>query len=102
MMFEVISMKSNSSISPKEALEELYKKGICTALLEGGGQLISSFFREECVDEMLLFVSGKVIGSPFAPSWCSDLGIPLLKNVPEGKIQKVKTIGKDLLIRVFF
>jgi len=79
-------------------LKQLYTKGICSVLVEGGALLSSSFIRENLVDRLYLFVSGKIIGDPGAPSWCGPLGISQLQNAPEFKIDETEKIGMDLLI----
>ena len=45
-----------------DVLCELYKLGIASLLVEGGGRVLDSFIRERLFDEMALFISNKIIG----------------------------------------
>jgi diaminohydroxyphosphoribosylaminopyrimidine deaminase/5-amino-6-(5-phosphoribosylamino)uracil reductase len=52
---------SNGLLLP-DILAELSKLGISSVMVEGGGKVIDSFIRERLFDEMMLFVSRKIIG----------------------------------------
>jgi len=89
--------------SPVWALALLYKKhGICSALVEGGGELIASFIREGLADCLHLFLSGKIIGDAAAPNWCDHLGIEKLADVPQLTIAETERLGDDLHIVAHF
>ena len=45
-----------------DVLCELYKLGIASLLVEGGGRVLDSFIRERRFDEMAIFYSNKIIG----------------------------------------
>jgi diaminohydroxyphosphoribosylaminopyrimidine deaminase/5-amino-6-(5-phosphoribosylamino)uracil reductase len=45
-----------------DVLRELYKLGIASLLVEGGGRVLDSFVREQLFDEMAIFYSNKIIG----------------------------------------
>ena len=69
------------------AMESLAKMGIENILVEGGGETISSFFRERMVDRFSVFVGSMVIGGRTAPTpvdgdgWVAENGVRLeLKN----------------------
>ncbi len=86
----------------KWGLAELYQQGICTMLLEGGADLISSFIREKMADRLCLFLSSKIIGDPKAPAWCSHLDIKLLDQTPALSFDQVEKLGDDLMINAYF
>ena len=92
----LIMDSTNSSI--KNTLQQLYQLGICSLLVEGGAELIASFMREEMVDQVKLFLSGKVIGSNNAPAWCGNTGITNLSDTPCFHFDLVEKLGDDLLI----
>lgn len=79
-------------------LKVLYQEGIYSVLIEGGGEIISSFLRAGEVDKMHLFISGKLIGGNSGTPWCGDLGFAKLKDVPHMQFDRVSTIGEDLMI----
>ncbi len=64
-----------------EFLAEEY--GIENVIVEGGGEVIASFFREKLVDKYTVFVGGLVIGGRTAPTpsdgdgWVADGGVKL-------------------------
>lgn len=84
------------------SLKMLYQSGVCSMLIEGGSDLIASFIRENAVDQLCLFLSGKIIGSPHAKSWTGDLGIERLADVPHLLISQYEYCGDDLLLTCFF
>ncbi len=45
-----------------DVLKQLYKLGIASLLVEGGGRVLDSFIRERLFDEMALFFSNKIVG----------------------------------------
>jgi diaminohydroxyphosphoribosylaminopyrimidine deaminase/5-amino-6-(5-phosphoribosylamino)uracil reductase len=45
-----------------EVLAELYKLGIASLLVEGGGRVLDSFIRERRFDEAAFFISDKIVG----------------------------------------
>ncbi len=97
-----VFISENKIPSPKWALPILYQKGICSILVEGGGELISSFIKEDCADRLYLFLAGKVIGSQLAPGWCSELGLNSLKETPNLDIENIDKLGNDILLTASF
>ena len=43
-------------------IEELAKLGVCNLLVEGGGEVFTSFLNEELVDRLIIFRSNFLIG----------------------------------------
>ncbi len=80
------------------ALKTLYTFGVCSLLLEGGAELIGSFVKEKMIDQLLLFLSGKLIGRKAAPSWSGETGLKRLSDSPQFKFDHVEKLGEDLLI----
>lgn len=80
------------------ALKMLYQEGICSLLVEGGAELTASFIKAKMIDQVYLFVSGKIIGSNQAPAWSGETGIISLKDVPQLSFDRIEKIGEDLLI----
>ena len=61
------------------ALKQLYQRGIYSLLVEGGGILLTSFFKENLLDSLHLFLSGKIIGANGLPWYTAHQNIPLEK-----------------------
>jgi len=49
-------------LSLPEVLRILYRLGVTSVLVEGGGRLIDSFLRQRLHDELVCFVSSKLVG----------------------------------------
>jgi 2,5-diamino-6-(ribosylamino)-4(3H)-pyrimidinone 5'-phosphate reductase len=57
-----------ASIAPQQALAVLADRGVRRVLLEGGGTLNFSFFRENLVDEIYITVTPRILGGDTAPT----------------------------------
>lgn len=80
------------------ALKTLYTFDICSVLLEGGSELIGSFVQEKMIDQLYLFLSGKLIGRNAAPSWCGETGLECLSDSPLFTFDHIEKLGEDLLL----
>ncbi len=58
----------NGRVDLHALLPELYKRGVKTLLVEGGGEVIWSFFSEDLVDRYCVFVGSMVIGGRTSPT----------------------------------
>lgn len=78
-------------------LEDLWKKGICSILVEGGGKTIASFFKEGLVDRYSVFVGNILIGGHDSPTpidgegWIRNKGIIL-------KVESMEKLGHGVLL----
>ena len=79
-------------------LNELWKRGIKSVLVEGGGEVISSFLQEGLVDELTVFVGSVVIGGT-APSLVRGEGTKEEKEVIKLKLISCEKIGGGVLLR---
>jgi 2,5-diamino-6-(ribosylamino)-4(3H)-pyrimidinone 5'-phosphate reductase len=57
-----------SQVGLKGVLEALHERGVRTLLVEGGGEVIWSFFKEGLVDRYSVFVGSLIIGGRTAPT----------------------------------
>jgi len=84
-------------IELKEVLEDLWKKGIESILVEGGGKTIAAFFSENLVDRYSVFVGNILIGGRDSPTpvdgegWIKDKGINL-------KVESMERLGHGVLL----
>lgn len=89
MQYDVIDLRI--------VLEDLWKKGIQSILVEGGGKTIASFFKEELVDRYSVFVGNILIGGRDSPTpldgegWIKDKGIVL-------KVEGIEKLGHGVLL----
>jgi diaminohydroxyphosphoribosylaminopyrimidine deaminase / 5-amino-6-(5-phosphoribosylamino)uracil reductase len=97
---KVIFVKENKDkkISLKNILEELGKLNIASLLVEGGREVFSSFIKENLFDDLLLFLSPKILGDgiPFV----ADMEINNIKEALKLKINYCEKIGDDVLIEL--
>jgi diaminohydroxyphosphoribosylaminopyrimidine deaminase/5-amino-6-(5-phosphoribosylamino)uracil reductase len=82
----------------KQTLRELAKRGIASVLVEGGSKIFTSFIKNNLFDEILLFVSPKLLGSGL--SVVGDIGIKTINKVFKLQIKNVEKIGEDVLIEL--
>ncbi|MBT4286653.1 MAG: hypothetical protein HOD92_04890 [Deltaproteobacteria bacterium] len=80
------------------ALRALYRQGICSALLEGGATLTASFLKSKQVDQVYLFLPGKIIENLQAPSWTGDLQISKLTEIPTIQFENIEKVGDNILV----
>lgn len=92
---EVISF--NEKIDVKKVLDILYKKGYMSVYVEGGASVNWSFIEQNLVDEINVYISGKIIGaSPLSP--INGKGFEYIKDCPNFSITDFKKIGEDIFV----
>lgn len=70
-------------------LTELGKREITSVLVEGGGQLLGSFFDNKLVDKVIVFIAPIIIGGKHAKTAVAGQGV---QNVAESlKLERVRT-----------
>ena len=80
-----------------KAMEYLSENGIENVLVEGGGETISSFFRNGLVDRYTVFVGNLIIGGKDSPTpadgdgWVKENGMAL-------KMKSAEVLGDGVLI----
>jgi len=96
---EVKILKSKEQkINTKKVLKELGKRKIASLLVEGGGEVIASFVKENLVDKIYLFLSPCIIGGRNAPTWVEGEGFSSLQDALRVKIEKIRRVDEDILI----
>jgi len=86
-------------INLKSALRELQKIGIASVLVEGGSQVFTSFIKENLFDDMITFISPKILGCGVPV--VGNLGIKQLQKSLKIKINNVEKIGDDVLVEFY-
>ncbi|TLS35648.1 bifunctional diaminohydroxyphosphoribosylaminopyrimidine deaminase/5-amino-6-(5-phosphoribosylamino)uracil reductase RibD [Pseudalkalibacillus caeni] len=85
-----------SEINVPELLYFLGEKGITSLLVEGGATIHGSFLRDRAVNQVLSYISPKVIGGEKAKPAFGGEGFAHLADALELKIKEVTQIGEDL------
>jgi len=77
-------------------LEKLPELGIGSILLEGGGKVIASAFKEGVVDRVYCFIAPMIMGEGIKP--VGDIGIEHIKNILRLENPKTRRFGQDIMI----
>ncbi len=96
----IIFVKENSDgrLNIKNVLKELGKMNISSLLVEGGSRLFSSFIHENLYDDILLFISPKLLGCGLPV--VQSIGTKSISNAHKIKIENIERIGDDLLVEL--
>jgi len=82
----------------EEVLEELYKRGIRTLLVEGGGTVIWEFVHRRLFDEIYVYVGSIIIGGRDAPTMAEGEGAESYEEIIKLKLIEVKKLGDGVLL----
>jgi diaminohydroxyphosphoribosylaminopyrimidine deaminase/5-amino-6-(5-phosphoribosylamino)uracil reductase len=91
--------EKDDRINLKNALKELYKIGIASVLVEGGSQVFTSFIKGNLFDDMITFISPKILGCGIPI--VNNIGIKQLQKSLKLKINNVEIIGDDVLVEFY-
>ena len=95
----VIPVRSKGGrVSLPAVLEDLGARGLTSVLLEGGGEVIGSAFREGLVDKVILFMAPRIIGGRDAPGLLMGDGFSPLDACPRIRNLRLDRIGEDIYL----
>ncbi len=83
----------------RRALGGLLRMGICSLLVEGGGETNAVFLEQGLVDELAVFIAPKLIGGRDAVSPFEGRGVARVAKALRLKSWSVEKLGSDILIR---
>ena len=97
---KIVFIKKNQGgrVDLNSMLKEVRKMGISSILVEGGAKIYSSFVKQDLFDDILLFVSPKILGTGIKTF--SDLSFKSLPNALTLKLKKSEMIGEDVLFHL--
>ncbi len=84
----------------RKTLKALAKEGIVHVFCEGGGKMAGSLIDAGLVDEYLLFYAPALLNDARARSGMNGRGF-LMKDLKRLRVQEVKRLGEDILVRAF-
>ncbi|MBM3252277.1 MAG: bifunctional diaminohydroxyphosphoribosylaminopyrimidine deaminase/5-amino-6-(5-phosphoribosylamino)uracil reductase RibD [Candidatus Omnitrophica bacterium] len=93
--------RRNEKVDLKFLLRELAGLEIISVLVEGGSQIVGSFFDECLVDKVLFFIAPKIIGGENSLTSVAGEGINTIKSLINLKDVQIKSIGEDLLVEAY-
>ena len=98
--FHYFIEEKDNKLNLRQLLEIVYSLNISSVLVEGGGDIINSFLNNSFVDEVILFVSNKIIGGKESVEVFKS-GF-LLKNSMEFKQYDLNDLGNGYIFRGYF
>jgi diaminohydroxyphosphoribosylaminopyrimidine deaminase/5-amino-6-(5-phosphoribosylamino)uracil reductase len=87
--------QNGSRIDITSLLEELGRRGVKSALVEGGKQIITSLLAARAVDRLIVVIAPKIIGQ--GTEAIGDLGITLLSKAVTFTSVKIRRLGEDVI-----
>lgn len=79
-------------------LRELGKRQLSNILVEGGGQLLGSFFDADLIDELHVFLAPKLVGGQAASSPVEGLGLETIPELSQLTEQTIQILEGDVYI----
>ena len=95
----VVPASITGQVSIRALLKALGHRSIASLMVEGGGQVLGSFWDEGCVNEVWAFLAPLIIGGDEAPGVIGGIGPSTLAQATRLHGKKIETIGDDILIR---
>ena len=83
---------------PVDFMRELGARGLTRVLCEGGGILAASLLRADCVDELIGYTAGLLLGGDGRPG-VGAMGLAHLADAPRFRLVEQRRIGPDLMHR---
>ncbi|WP_100374784.1 bifunctional diaminohydroxyphosphoribosylaminopyrimidine deaminase/5-amino-6-(5-phosphoribosylamino)uracil reductase RibD [Bacillus sp. FJAT-45037] len=94
---EIIKLESDQ-VNTTEVLDYLGREGINSVFVEGGASIIDSFFRDGVVNEVVVYMSPRIIGGTDALSPVGGIGFSELNKAPHLEVKTIDQIGSDIKI----
>jgi diaminohydroxyphosphoribosylaminopyrimidine deaminase / 5-amino-6-(5-phosphoribosylamino)uracil reductase len=96
----VVPFKAGSTthLDLKILCEELARREMTNILVEGGGGILGSFFDEKLINEIHVFIAGKLVGGKKAITPLAGNGLEKIPELPQLSSQEVQLIENDVYI----
>ncbi len=95
---EVLFVGNGSGrVDLKALLKKLAKRNITHVLVEGGGQIFSSFIGQRLIDRLVVCIAPKLLGSD-ALAWLPGLSVEKMKRAFECADLSVKMLGDNIVM----
>ena len=95
---EVVRCGTGRRVQVRRLLKALYDRGVRRVLVEGGGDLLGSFFDRKLVDQVCAFVAPKVVGGLGAVNPVAGQGVPRLDDAFELAHAERRELGPDFIV----
>lgn len=100
---EVVNLPAdkNGQVDLLQLLKWLGEKEICHILLEGGGNVATSFLKQQFIDELWWFIAPKILGGSNSLTPVRELEFTKMKEAIKINEISSQKIGEDILITGF-
>lgn len=95
---DVMITSSNERVDLKELLNELEKRGVKKMLIEGGGEVRWSFFKEKLVDELFVWIMPYVWGGKTAPTLVEGAGFTVSDDAVALTLERMECVDGLLVL----
>jgi diaminohydroxyphosphoribosylaminopyrimidine deaminase / 5-amino-6-(5-phosphoribosylamino)uracil reductase len=83
-----------------DVLDELGRRGVVQAMIEGGATVAGAFHREGLVDQYVLYLAPALFGGDDARPMFTGPGAATIHDVWRGRITNVERLGDDLKVEL--
>lgn len=83
--------------TPDEILNFLGKRGVLQLLIEGGPKVLSEFLKENCIDELCIYMGPKILGNKGLDVFDS-LGIQAMDQAHTLKVKNIKQLNDTVKV----
>lgn len=83
-----------------EILDELGRRGVVQAMVEGGATVAAQFHRAGFVDRYVVYLAPALFGGDDARGWFTGPGAASIDDVWRGRIVDVRGVGPDLRVEL--
>ncbi|MCS7210000.1 MAG: dihydrofolate reductase family protein, partial [Fimbriimonadales bacterium] len=90
--------KQPSRVPVRKVVELLAERGVCSVLVEGGGQVAASFLEARLANRIAYFYAPKLIGGADAPTALEGSGIMRVADAPRITNLHIRKLGDDWLV----
>ncbi|MFH1847745.1 MAG: bifunctional diaminohydroxyphosphoribosylaminopyrimidine deaminase/5-amino-6-(5-phosphoribosylamino)uracil reductase RibD [Candidatus Omnitrophota bacterium] len=94
----VLLPRSGNRVNLTRLMRFLKDLNIMSVLCEGGGELTASLLKNKLADEVLFFISPRIIGGRAAPTSCGGGESDIRKSIGLKDMKTVR-VGNDILVR---
>src|SRR5947208_3335325 len=83
-----------------DVLDELGRRGVVQAMIEGGATVAGAFHREGLVDRYVLYLAPALFGGDDARPMFAGSGVASIHDVWRGRITNVELLGEDVKLEL--
>ena len=88
-------------VDPGELLTQLAKETVTNLMVEGGHEVLTSFFERKLVDEARIFVAPKIVGDAAAPGPLGGEGVRRMAKALNMSDARWEGVGEDILLSAY-